>query len=59
VVHQNHEIEKFVRLRIVEFCRDETGVESIRILLLASSCMDEAEEVWKNFLLLNLGREEA
>jgi NaMN:DMB phosphoribosyltransferase len=26
-----------------------------QVLRLASSCMDEAEEVWKNFLLLNLG----
>jgi hypothetical protein len=30
------------------------GEELIRVLRLASSCMDEAEEVLKNFLLSNL-----
>ena len=45
-------------LRIVEFCRNETEEESIRILRHDSSCTDEAEEVWKNFLLPNLWGDE-
>src|SRR5208337_86163 len=39
--------------------RGLAGEESARILRLASSCTDETEEVWKNFLWRNLVKDEA